>query len=186
MEENEYKKRNILIDYTKWLVKWIVILGAGLGVLYGGFLWSEDHLKERKGRLVDAFSIGCDAPPIFVKNHGYNRLYYLFKKRANDKLPSKLYRPPYLLTTITKQTGVYDIAEQYGTLHDSSNARYLVFDNGRRVHRFNRETGQVTYKNLMRDSLSEKSWENCEIITPTEFYERTGKILKKLQEKIKI
>jgi|GEM_PF-2293676 len=46
MEENQYKRRNILIAYTKWLVKWIVILGAGLGVLFGGFLWSEDHLKN--------------------------------------------------------------------------------------------------------------------------------------------
>ena len=136
--------------------------------------------------LVDAFAIGCDAPQIFVKNHGYNRLYYLFRKRANDELPSKLYRPPYLLTTITKQTSAYDIAEQYGSLHDSSNDRYLVFSNNKRVHRFNRETGQAIYKNLMRDNTNEKSWVNCEIITPSEFYEKTGEILRTLQENIKI
>ena len=136
--------------------------------------------------LVDVFAIGCDAPPVFVKNHGFNRLYYLFRKRANEELPSKLYRPPYLLTTITKQTSAYDIVEQYGSLHDSSNDRYLVFNNNKRVHRFNRETGQVTYKNLMRETVNEKSWENCEIITPSEFYERTQEILRALQESIKI
>jgi hypothetical protein len=38
----------------------------------------------------------------------------------------------------------------------------------------------------MRDNTNEKSWVNCEIITPSEFYEKTGEILRTLQENIKI
>ena len=136
--------------------------------------------------LVDTFAIGCDAPPIFIENHGYKRLYYLLRKRANDELPSKLYRPPYLLTTITKKTGSHDVAEQYSSLHESSTDRYFVFKNNKRVHRINRETGQVIYKNLTRDNGRENYWENCEIISSSEFYARTGEILKTFQEEMKI
>ena len=102
--------------------------------------------------LVDTFAIGCDAPPISIENHGYKRLYYLLRKRANDELPSVLYRPPYLLTTITNKTGSHDVAVQYSSLHESSNDRYFVFKNNKRVYLFNRATGQVIYKNLTRDN----------------------------------
>ena len=64
--------------------------------------------------------------------------------------------------------------------------RYFVFKNNKRVHRINRETGQVIYKNLTRDNAKENYWENCEIISSSEFYARTGEILKTFQEEMKI
>jgi hypothetical protein len=46
-----------------------------------------------------------------------------------------------------------------------------------------RQTGQVLTGTNVTDM---SGLSNCQIITPDEFYKRTGKILKKLQEKIKI
>lgn len=183
MEENEYKKRNILINYTKWLLKWIVILGVGFGILSAVFLWSQDYLKERKDRLVDVFAIECDAPEEYPEKHGYDKVHYLGKKKASDDVPSRLHRPAYnrvLRNGLTARDTVeqYDKveynSEEYGYKHDTSQ------------HRINRETGEVTYRDLEAKNPKDEVLENCQIITPNEFYKRTGKILKKLQEKIKI
>jgi len=233
MEENEYKKRNILIDYTKWLLKWIVILGVGFGILLAVFLWSQDYLKERKDRLVDVFAIECDAPEEWPEERGFDKLHYLGKKKASDDVPSRLHRPAYDYgMTLSNSTSVRDTYEQYNNV-DVSQEAYLYYQidpspllignpsveerregdivltserisKSRRMqllrakpgdvvrevkssHKINRESGEVTYTEDVeaKDPKSEV-WENCQIITPDEFYKRTGKILKALQEKIKI
>ena len=183
MEENEYKKRNILIDYTKWLVKWVVILGVGFGILSAVFLWSQDYLKERKDRLVDAFAIECDAPEEYPEKHGYDKLHYLGKKKASDDVPSRLHRPAYIHSLKNGATA-RDTVEQYAKVKYSDEEYDYRTDDS--LHRINRETGEVTHKNFEAKDPKTYVWENCQIITPNEFYKRTGKILKKLQEKIKI
>ena len=183
MEENEYKKRNILIDYTKWLVKWVVILGVGFGILFAVFLWSQDYLKERKDRLVDVFAIECDASEEIREKRGYDKLHYLGKKKASDDVPSRLHRPAYFRHLKNGATA-RDTVQQYDNVKYSD--EQYTYRSDASLHRINRETGEITFRNLKAEDPKDEVWENCQIITPDEFYKRTGKILKKLQEKIKI
>ena len=183
MEENEYKKRNILIDYTKWLVKWVVILGVGFGILSAVFLWSQDYLKERKDRLVDVFAIECDASEVIREERGYDKLHYLGKKKASHAVPSRLHRPHYF-DAFKPGATARDTIQQYDKVEYSR--REYAYKNDTSQHRINRETGEITFRSLKAEDPKDEVLENCQIITPNEFYKRTGKILKKLQEKIKI
>lgn len=179
MEENEYKKRNILIDYTKWLLKWIVILALGCGVL-AAIVYGVDAVR------VDMFGIECksDDPELITKAVGYDKNYYLVKKKLLGDLPDEIHQPAYKAKNLTKELSRQDTVRMHYFFNEATQKVYRFMHRGNYAYIIiDRQTGQV----LTGTDITDMSGlSNCQILTPDEFYKRTGKILKKLQEKIKI
>jgi len=179
MEENEYKKRNILIDYTKWLLKWIVILALGLGVLVA----IVDGVNTAQ---VDMFGIECESgeSEFITETVGYDKAYYLVKRKLLRDLPRAIHLPAYKAKNLTKELSRQDTVRMK---YDFERATQWVYRfetwDGSAYILIDRKTGQVLTGTNTAD-LSGLS--NCQILTPDEFYEKTGGILKRLREKIKI
>ena len=179
MEENEYKQRNILIGYTKWLVKWIVILALGLGVLVA----IVDGVNTAQ---VDMFGIECESgeSEFITETVGYDKAYYLVKKQLLGDLPSAIHLPAYKAKNLTKELSRQDTVRMKYAFEEATQwvYRFETWD-GSAYILIDRKMGQVLTGTNATDM---SGLSNCQIITPDEFYKRTEKILKKLQEKIKI
>lgn len=181
-------QQNILIGYTKWLLKWIVIISICLAVM-GGIFWSYNEYQRQ---LIPMVAIKCESvlsEGAEVPNEDTPR-YYLIQRRRNKQIPYALYRPASYLSNVTENTKYDDLWEQYSlqTIHPE----VYVFGNydwkrnkNTKFHTIQRDNFQVTY-NLITDGKQEQiRGKDCNEITTEEFFTVSEQLLSKRQSKIK-
>jgi hypothetical protein len=195
------KSENILIGYTKWLLKWAAILCVILGVAIGGWLGYDQYQNQ----VVPMVAIKCLSPDwkedgLKVGRFGKERFYLIQRKRDKTK-PSALYRPAYFRKEIILTLKPEDFWEQYSFLGtgraifgDKEVGNAVRFgpeswedQSGLVEHQIVRETLQVffhTRKN--KDSEWEREeLSDCEEITYDEFLAESKRGLEEAQSKLK-
>jgi hypothetical protein len=108
------KSDNILIGYTKWLLKWFAIVGIVIGVGSGSWLGYEGYQNQ----IVPMIAIQCEGELEDIEVYGttsrLTRLHhFLVQKRRKDTLPEGLYRASYYNNPITQDTSPDDYLKQY-------------------------------------------------------------------------
>jgi hypothetical protein len=183
------KSENILIGYTKWILKWFAIVCVVIGVGIGGWL----GYMEYQNQIVPMIAIECEDEKgidgtypggIKTKRH------YLVQKRRKSSSPHVLYRPSYYNETIKLDTSPDDFSEQYlfdGTTSWEGRPAYSFGPRYDEKHWIVRDNLQVIY--WTKGEKSEK-WKSakigkCRQITFDEFYADSERGLNEVKSKLK-
>jgi len=186
---------NILIGYTKWILKWFAIVCVVIGVGIGG--WFKYMVYQ--DQIVPMIAIECEdekglAPTLseVIKT----KTHYLVQKRRKSSLPHALYRSSYYNETITLETSPDDYWQQYPFDKISSwegrpaytfNPRSYDDRSGKVGHWIVRDNLQVI---LWTWTKSSEKWESkkigkCRQITFDEFYAESERGLNEVKFKLK-
>jgi hypothetical protein len=184
------KPENILIGYTKWLLKWAAIVCVVISVGIGGWL----GYMEYQDQIVPMIAIECEDEKGFdstAHSGGIkNKRHYLVQKRRESSSPHALYRPSYYNEGITLETSPDDYWKQSyfkNTITvDGGPAYSFKKYNGRVEHWIDRENLQVSVS--WQKKKSEK-WEieklgKCRQITFDEFYAESERGLNEVKSKL--
>ena len=185
---NDRPQENILIGYTKWLLKWFSILCAVLGVCLGAWVGYEQFQNQ----IIPMIAIKCESETERNETNKetqlVDRIYLIQKRRESDK-PFGLYRPISYSGEVTRQTNPRDLWQQ-STLQDSSQNAYLFGPYGwatsknTSYHVIERETLRVAYFSVANGVREVVEMKSCGRISVEEFYERAAADLSKVQEKL--
>jgi hypothetical protein len=184
------KSENILISYTKWILKWFAIVCVVIGVGIG--CWIGHHAYQ--DQIVPMIAIKCERelekPVYTLKQH------YLVQKKRGKSLPYALYRPAHYNKTITQDVNPDDYWEQYpfDKISDWKGRPAYAFNppsyddrSGKQGHWIVRDNLQVIY--WWKDKKS-KDWKStltgkCRQITFDEFYAESERGLNVRKSKLK-
>jgi len=92
------KNKNILIGYTKWLLKWLLITAVILGIAIGGYIYYD---TEYKGAEVLMLYLSCNSERLphqsekeyTEKSNIYKVTKYKVTKKRNQNAPHAIYAP---------------------------------------------------------------------------------------------
>jgi hypothetical protein len=189
------KSENILISYTKWILKWFAIVCVVFGVGIGGWL----GYMEYQDQIVPMVAIECEDEKGFdatAKSGGIKtKRHYLVQKRRKGSSPHALYRPSYYNKQINLDTSPDDYRMQSsfdGTTSWEGRSAYTFdpisysskIDSG---HWIVRDNLQVIF--WVKDEKSKK-WKSeimgkCRQITFDEFYAESKRGLNEVKSKLK-
>ena len=168
------EKKNILIDYTKWLLKWLLIIAVALAVAQGvGILYENHHESE-----IDMLALSCG-------KSGTND-YLLRKKRYRDT-PSRIFAGAYRFYDTT-DISIRQLRE-VGRFKSISGNSYVFNDyefsdvSLRELNRINLEMNFISNSTQKRMKGAKLS---CKVIDVDEFYAIVEEETKKRQDKMKI
>jgi hypothetical protein len=184
------KSENILIGYTKWLLKWFAIVCVVIGVGIGGWF----GYMEYQDQIVPMIAIECEDEKGFSSPMAggiKTKLHYLVQKRRKSSSPHGLYRPSYYNSPTNLDTSPDDYWRQYPfdttTTVDGQPAYIFKKFNGRVEHGIARENLQVSVSWEIKKS---EKWEikklgKCRQITFDEFYAESRRGLNEVKSKLK-
>lgn len=189
------KSGNILIGYTKWILKWFSIVCVVIGVGIGGWF----GYMEYQNQIVPMIAIECEDEKGFrsaMSGGIKTKHHYLVQKRRKDSSPHALYRPSYYNETINLETSPDDYWLQYpfdGTSSWEGRPAYS-FDppsyddrSDKQGHWIIRDNLQVIYWTKGEKSKEWKSEKmgKCRQITFDEFYADSERGLNEVKSKLK-
>ena len=183
------KSENILIGYTKWILKWFAIVCVVIGVVIGGWVGFEGYQDQ----IVPMIAIECeDEKGISGTRSGgiKTKTHYLVQKIRKRSSPRALYRPSYYNETITLETSPDDYWRQYPfdttTTVDGQPAYSFKKYNGRVEHWIARENLQVSvsWQNKKSEKWEIKKVGKCRQITFDEFYAESKRGLNEVKSKL--
>ena len=190
------KSENILIGYTKWLLKWAAILcviaGIGIGSWFGYIQYQD--------QVVPMVAIKCGSST--SEEESLRPRYYLIQKRRDESVPHALYRPAFYNKNITKDMTADQYWRQYfyqenkdwfdeGAKKNYSASRFAPFshsgDDLKTEHWVVRETLQVIWWTREKNDKEWKSHmqKDCEEISTDEFHAESVRGLEEEQAKLK-
>lgn len=205
-EKTAEKSENILIGYTKWVLKWIFILCAVMGIGLGSWLGYDKYQNQ----VIPMIAISCDRDKVLLeaykKSGGAKNIrtknYYLVQKKRQKSLPHALYRPAYYNKTITHDMKPDD----YWMQHPFSQERTWWNNEERKRHstyafdpeRYSDDYGKVGLW-IVRESLQviwwtrnekENEWKSqvmdgCREISLEEFHAESERGLSEVKAKLK-
>ena len=82
---------NILIGYTKWLLKWLLIIVVILGIAFGGYIYYDQEYKDAE---VTMLYLSCTSEKLpHVNEQDYVQGTYIYKvtKKRNKSAPYAIY-----------------------------------------------------------------------------------------------
>jgi len=91
MAKQNKPNHNILIGYTKWLLKWLLIIAVILGIAIGGYIY---HDTEYKGAEVPMLYLSCNSeklPHETKKDYIQDTYIYKVTKKRNQSAPYAIY-----------------------------------------------------------------------------------------------
>ena len=173
------KNENILIGYTKWLLKWVAILCLLGGVGIGGWLGYEEYQRQE----VFVAAIKCDS---YQSDSWSNENpYFLITRSRKKDLPGYLYSPAYNKNTITKALEPDDY-EWVGFFKKEDRGLYMFpssYPNDFPVYLVRRTDFLVVYAE--KDEKTAHKLKNCQQITEQEFLAESERGLREKQSKFK-
>ena len=184
------KSENILIGYTKWILKWFAIVCVVIGVGIGGWL----GYMEYQNQIVPMIAIECEDEKGFGSTMSggiKTKRHYLVQKRRKSSSPHALYRPSYYNETIKLDTSPDDYWQSDRFNKTTSWKGRPAYGFGSRelssVHWIVRDNLQVIY--WTKGEKSEK-WKSekigkCRQITFDEFYAESKRGLNEVKSKLK-
>ena len=165
------EKKNILIDYTKWLLKWLLIIAVALSTAMGVFVLYEQE--------IDMIALSCGGS-------GADPFLYLLKKERDKDAPSSIYTGAYMTDNFTKGTGYKELRKIAGFIKIEDNSYIFRDIENRNIFRelnrinlemnFRSRSGKITYAPKR----------SCKVIDVDEFYAIVEEETKKRQDKMKI
>ena len=164
----ENGSKNILIEYTKWIVKWLLIIILGLCVL-GGLFWSYYVFTNSK---VPMIALKCVYES---KKKPPSPHYMIVMKRRSESEPEGLYSGAYERRDFNLDTSVTDLASRKYFVKSKSTGMDYFFSAG--DYKFNndvilnRETLKKT--DIIGTNIPNKNItlvSQCKKITTDEFY----------------
>ena len=163
------EKKNILIGYTKWLLKWLLIIAVALSVAQGvGVLYERE---------IDMIALSCG------KSGTYD---YQVKKRRDKDTPSHIYAGAYRFGDFTKNSfkKLKRVAKFTSVQGDSYVFNDYEFSNAylRVLNRVNLEMNFFSFNKHRMKGLKL----SCKVIDVDEFYAIVEEETKKRQDKMKI
>jgi len=186
---------NTLIDFTKWILKWILIIILGLGVLSGisfavyqytqttvpmialecnpttpKFDWADRAKKKSKGR--DLFKL-IDPYADVAKTKKLDGLYLVMKTRFGDK-PEGIYQSPHYHSDFNLNTSETDFRKIGG---------FSKVDGDNYVFSFS--PSSINRKTLLVKHYGEQNWGKCKEISADTFYELVAEKTKNLKKELK-
>ena len=169
------KPTNDLIDYTKWLSKWVSIILLILCILgFGG--WGIVLFIQAK---VPMIAIQCEGEKIqLVKDKLL--LYFLVQKERFSNIPYGIYFGANSREDFHKGTDVKDII--LGSKLESSTDTHYLFGNKTNTLKYRINRGNLLVETFINDTqkLSDRfPIKTCIEITPKQFYEKTGNEVKR-------
>ena len=163
------EKKNILIGYTKWLLKWLLIIAVALSVAQGvGVLYEQE---------IDMIALSCG-------KSGTND--YLLKKRRDKDTPSYIYAGAYRFGNFTKDS--FKKLKRVAKFKSVQGNSYVFFDYEfsnvylRELNRVNLEMNFFSWTEKRMKGLKR----SCKVIDVDEFYAIVEEETKKRQDKMKI
>lgn len=82
-------EKNILISYTKWIVKWLLILGVFASSIIGSILYYEYYNNQ----LVPMISLKCEKEYYLFDEDDIGDIgFYLIQKERGEEKPKGIYR----------------------------------------------------------------------------------------------
>jgi hypothetical protein len=183
------KSENILIGYTKWLLKWFaivcVVIGAGIGGWFG--------YMEYQDQIVPMIAIECEDEKGWASQKAggiKTKLHYLVQKRRKSSSPHALYRPSYYNSPTNLDTSPDDFWEQSsfdGTTSYEGRPAYTFGARYDQKHWIARDNLQVIYWTKDKKSKKRKSEKvgKCRQITFDEFYAESRRGLNEVKSKLK-
>ena len=188
------KSENILIDYTKWILKWFAIVCVVIVVVIGGWIGYGQY----QGQIVPMIAIECEGEKGFnpIKGGIKTKRYFLVQNIRSGSVPYALYEPSYHEKTITHDTSPDDYHEAFYFKKISSWKDRSSYSFGPKsyndLHGFIefqvvRDNLQVIL--LFRKNKSDK-WKSrkigkCRQITFDEFYADSERGLNEVKSKLK-
>ena len=189
------KSENILIGYTKWLLKWFAIVGIVIGVGSGSWLGYEGYQNQ----IVPMIAIKCEkndfsgSPKI---GDTKTILHYLVQKRRKNTFPEGLYRPSYHNNPITQDTSPDDYWRESpfkrSTLWNGRPSYLFGYQKSyggpeSQMHWIDRRNLQVIHFDTNKKSgkLEQKTVGKCRQITFDEFYADSERELNEVKSKLK-
>jgi len=90
--KNNKNNKNILIGYTKWLLKWLLITAVILGIAIGGFIYYDTEYKNAE---VTMLYLSCTSVKLPHQNEKFTQNTTLWKvtKKRNKSTPYGMYLP---------------------------------------------------------------------------------------------
>ena len=167
----ENGSKNILIEYTKWILRGGYIIILGLCVL-GGAFWSYGTYVES---TVPMIALSCESD---LKNIP-DRAVLIMKKRFEDT-PEGMYWSPHYNKDFNLSTRATDLY-RYGYYIELRGDNY-VFSGDPKI-RVNRETLSMEAEHLGTTWLILHP--QCDKISTKRFYELVGKEIKERKKKLK-
>ena len=193
------KSENILIGYTKWLLKWFAIVSIVIGVGFGGLFGYDEYQKQ----IVPMIAIECETPRMgqrfpplkgqdTTKTGGIvGKRHYLVQKKRRESLPHALYRPSYYNKTITQDTSPDDYwyenpFDREDMLED--HPTYVFQRSGEQIHFIARDTLHVVV--FIKETDKQAGWakekmDKCRQITFDEFSAESERGLNLAKSKLK-
>ena len=162
------EKKNILINYTKWLLKWLLIIAVALAALIQANILYEQE--------IDLIALSCD-------RWGDPDLYLLKKQRDKDT-PSNIYSGAYMTNSFTKGTGDRELRKIMEFIKIENNSyifKRIEYRDYWVLNRINLEMNLRT-----RPESVNYGKHSCKVIDVDEFYARVEEETKKRQDKMKI
>jgi len=187
------KQQNIIIEYTKWLIKWLFGILLFTGLVFGGYYFYNDYQNQ----LIPMISLKCNK--VFADGKALPDLgdatvfsYFMIKKRRKSVMPSGVFRAPHIMsskvTNDTKVTDLFEI-EPYYENHDDLYIFKEKYNNDHDARlEINRKDLSMRFMKSSPSRDEHKTffeWE-CELITTEEFYTNEQIKLKALKKRFKI
>lgn len=183
---------NILIRYTKWIIKWLFIILIFTSLVFGGFIYYDDYQNQ----LIPMTTLKCSK--VFndelseeenktLNEDGYH---FMIKKRRKSEFPEGIYRSPHIRENkVTKNTEVTDLVE-VKPFYESKGDLYIFKESYDNKYDYrlevNRKDLSIEVKKSSPSGEEHKTfykWE-CELITPEEFYKSEEIKLNKLKQEL--
>ena len=161
------EKKNILIDYTKWLLKWLLIIAVALSTAMGVFVLYEQE--------IDMIALSCG------KSGTYD---YLVKKRRDKDTPSNIYSGAYMTNSFTKGTGDRELRKIMEFIKIENNSYIFKRIEDRDYWVLNRINLEMNLRTRPESVNYGKL--SCKVIDVDEFYAIVEEETKKRQDKMKI
>lgn len=189
------KSENILVGYTKWILKWFaivcVVIVVGFGVSEG---WRQYQFQD-----VPMVAIKCDPEKTMDElPKSFDTKYYLVQRIRKNPLPSALYDPSYhqKSITLTTEPDDYRLLNLFQTIRPFLGTK----KEDRTAYAFadftaSKSTGHF----IFRDNLQVYTWRKrvdsegyhmkevgkCRQITFDEFYAESERGLNEVKSKLK-
>jgi len=183
---------NILIGYTKWLAKWILIVTILCASAFGIFIFYENYQNELEAMISLKCTRTYDYEDALKDNSKKNKtdnkenvdvieyIYFLLQKERDSELPSGVYRSAHTSDNITKETIVDDLV----ILHrfKKIDGDHYIFQDNNFLTKINRKNLQI---DVMKDEKSLLIFE-CKLIDNSEFFLYSENKLQEKKSELKI
>jgi hypothetical protein len=187
------KSGNILIGYTKWLLKWAAIISVAIGGVIAGVIGYEEYQDQ----LIPMMAIECEVDDKEGPHIGgvEGKRHYLIQRKRKSPFPHALYRPAYYndFGDLGRETRPNEYWKQY-TLKDHGlleTRDQLVYrfesDNSLRRHDVTRDTLEViwSYRKDKKNKWEKMNLSPCREITIEEFDAESKRGWERIKTKVK-